>query len=117
MSRQDSPTPSNAETGKTTHITGSATSTFRTGDLVSGRFRILRFIARGGMGELYQAEDLELNEQVALKTMRSEIATDERVNARFRREVQLARKITHPNICRIFDLFQHQTESREGAAP
>src|SRR5262245_61763524 len=80
--------------------------TFQPGELVSGRFRIVRFIARGGMGELYQAEDLELNEQVALKTIRSEIASDERVNQRFRREVQLARKITHPNICRIFDLFQ-----------
>jgi serine/threonine protein kinase len=60
------------------------------------------------MGELYEARDLELNERVALKTIRPEIAADSRVNQRFRREVQLARKVTPPNICRIFDLFQHQ---------
>ena len=59
------------------------------------------------MGELYEAEDIELGERVALKTIRPEIAADERAHQRFRREVQLARKVTHPNICRIFDLFQH----------
>ena len=92
-------------------------TTFRAGDLVSGRFRIVRFIASGGMGELYEAHDLELKEQVALKTIRPDIAADVRVNQRFRREVQLARKITHPNICRIFDLFQHQPASEAAAPP
>ncbi len=92
--------------------------TFDAGDLVSGRFRVVRFIARGGMGEVYEAEDLELGERIAIKTIREDIAEDERVNQRFRREVQLARKITHPNICRIFDLFQHQFAGpREGAPP
>ena len=80
---------------------------FRAGALLCERFRVIRFIARGGMGELYEAEDIELGERVALKTIRSEISTDERVHQRFRREVQLARKVTHPNICRIFDLFHH----------
>ncbi len=60
------------------------------------------------MGELYEAEDLTLGERVALKTIRPEIAVHERANQRFRREVQLARKVTHPNICRIFDLFEHR---------
>jgi tetratricopeptide (TPR) repeat protein/tRNA A-37 threonylcarbamoyl transferase component Bud32/TolB-like protein len=83
-------------------------STCAVGDLLAARFRIIRFIARGGMGELYEAEDLELRERVALKAMRPEIAADEHANRRFRREVQLARQVTHPNICRIFDLFQHQ---------
>jgi tetratricopeptide (TPR) repeat protein len=83
-------------------------TTFAEGDLVSGRFRVIRFIARGGMGEVYEAQDLELGERIAIKTIRPDIAADERVNQRFRREVLLARKITHPNICRIFDLFQHQ---------
>ncbi|HLG59352.1 MAG TPA: tetratricopeptide repeat protein [Vicinamibacterales bacterium] len=82
-------------------------STFRAGDLLCNRFRVSRFIARGGMGELYEAEDLTLGERVALKTIRAEIAVDARANQRFRREVQLARKVTHPNICRIFDLFEH----------
>jgi eukaryotic-like serine/threonine-protein kinase len=83
-------------------------ATFRAGDLLCDRFRVVRFIARGGMGELYEAEDLTLGERVALKTIRSEIAVHERANQRFRREVQLARKVTHPNICRIFDLFEHR---------
>ena len=70
------------------------------------------------MGEVYEAEDLELSERIAIKTIREDIAADERVNQRFRREVQLARKITHPNICRIFDLFQHQFAGpREGTPP
>jgi len=60
------------------------------------------------MGELYEAEDLTLGERVALKTIRSEIAVHQKANQRFRREVQLARKVTHPNICRIFDLFEHR---------
>ena len=83
-------------------------ATFRAGDLLCDRFRVVRFIARGGMGELYEAEDLTLGERVALKTIRPEIAVHERANQRFRREVQLARKVTHPNICRIFDLFEHR---------
>jgi tetratricopeptide (TPR) repeat protein/TolB-like protein/tRNA A-37 threonylcarbamoyl transferase component Bud32 len=83
-------------------------ATFRAGDLLCDRFRVVRFIARGGMGELYEAEDLTLAERVAVKTIRPEIALHERANQRFLREVQLARKVTHPNICRIFDLFEHR---------
>ena len=60
------------------------------------------------MGELYEAEDLALGERVALKTIRAEIASDARIDLRFRREVLSRRKVTHPNICRIFDLFQHE---------
>jgi hypothetical protein len=74
--------------------------TFEVGELLCDRFRVTRFIARGGMGELYEAEDLELGERVALKTIRPEIALDDRAHQRFLREVQLARKITHSNICR-----------------
>jgi tetratricopeptide (TPR) repeat protein/TolB-like protein len=107
----DSPTPHNVRPDEAKPAIGPAGLTFQPGTLISGRFRVVRFIARGGMGELYQAADLELNEHVALKTIRPEIAADERTNQRFKREVQLARKITHPNICRIFDLFQHQSVS------
>jgi len=59
------------------------------------------------VGEVYEAEDLELREHVALKTVRPEIAADERAMQRFQREVQLARKVTHPNVCRIFDVDHH----------
>ncbi|HYR89444.1 MAG TPA: protein kinase [Terriglobia bacterium] len=75
------------------------------GRLLAGRFRIVKFIARGGMGDVYEAEDLELREHVALKTVRSEFAGSEPAMARFKREVHLARRVTHPNVCRIFDLF------------
>src|SRR4030095_5363546 len=85
-------------------------ATFCAGDLLCERFRVVRFIARGGMGELYEAEDLTLGGRVALKTIRTEIAAHERANQRFLREVQLARKVTHPNICRIFDLFEHKPD-------
>jgi eukaryotic-like serine/threonine-protein kinase len=84
---------------------------FATGDLVAGRFRIARFLARGGMGEVYEAEDTELHERVALKSIRSELLHDVRVLDRFKREVHLARKVTHPNVCRIFDLFRHSSTS------
>ena len=51
-----------------------STSVFRTGDVVAFRFRIVRYLAKGGMGELYEAEDLELRERMALKTILSHIA-------------------------------------------
>ncbi|OGD20372.1 MAG: hypothetical protein A2W03_04855 [Candidatus Aminicenantes bacterium RBG_16_63_16] len=85
--------------------------TFSPGQTLAGRFRVSRFIARGGMGEVYEAEDLELGESVALKTVRAEIAADLRALERFKTEIHLARKVTHPSACRIFDVFHHRDES------
>ena len=73
------------------------------GALLCGRFRIIRKIAEGGMGQVYEATDTELRSQVALKVIRPEIATDPAVLVRFRQEVKLARRITHPNVCRTYD--------------
>jgi len=81
---------------------------FQEHQLISRRFEVLRFIGRGGMGEVYEARDLDLGERVALKTIRSEVAADLHIMARFKREIQLARKVTHPNVCRIFDLVYHE---------
>lgn len=78
--------------------------------VLAGRFRIVRYIAGGGMGEVYEAEDQELRERVAVKTIRREILVQPNALARFKREVYLARKVTHPNVCRIFDLFRHKPE-------
>jgi serine/threonine protein kinase/tetratricopeptide (TPR) repeat protein len=86
---------------------------FTAGELLAGRYRLVRFIARGGMGEVYEAEDLELKERVALKTVRWDVALDTLAVERFKREIQLARKVTHPNVCRIFDVSHHR---EEGAA-
>jgi tetratricopeptide (TPR) repeat protein len=77
------------------------------GDLLAGRFRIVTFLACGGMGEIYEAEDLLLRDRVALKTMRPDIAGDHRMIERFKREIQAAKSIAHPNVCRIHDLHVH----------
>jgi eukaryotic-like serine/threonine-protein kinase len=89
---------------------------FQAEQLVAGRYRIAGFLAQGGMGEVYEAQDLELGEPVALKIIRPEIAQDERILTRFTHEIRLARKVTHPNVCRIFDLARHRLESDEEVA-
>lgn len=73
-------------------------------DVVAGRFRIVRYIAEGGMGTVYEAEDFELHDRVALKTIRPEIAHDTQSVERFKREILLAKSVTHPNVCRVHDL-------------
>jgi tetratricopeptide (TPR) repeat protein/tRNA A-37 threonylcarbamoyl transferase component Bud32 len=81
-------------------------------EVVAGRYRVVRYVARGGMGEVYEAEDLELGERVALKTIR-ERAKDHVAEERFKREIQLSRKVTHPNVCRIFDFGIHERKGGE----
>src|SRR5947208_7160895 len=81
---------------------------FAEGELAAERWRIVRLLGAGGMGEVYEAEDTELHERVALKALPSRLAGDSEAVARLRREVQLARKVTHPNVCRIFDLGLHE---------
>lgn len=76
--------------------------------LVAGRYRVVRLLARGGMGQVYEVEDLELHERLALKTVDPSIAREPGILDRFKREVHLARKVTHPNVCRLFDLGYHQ---------
>ena len=83
------------------------------GTLIADRYRVIRFIARGGMGEVYEAEDLELHGRVALKTIRPEIGERPKVIDRFKREIQLARKVTHPNVCRVFDIGRHRLGDRD----
>ena len=97
--------------GRTT-AGGGARSAFAPGYVVANRYRIVRFIARGGMGEVYEAEDLELGGRLALKTIRPEVAEDDVAVERFRREIQIARKVTHPNVCRVFDV----SHDRSGGA-
>ena len=78
------------------------------GEILAGRFRVIRFIARGGMGEVYEAEDQVLNERVAIKTIRTrpDVAGDARAMERFLREVNLARSVTHPNVARTYDIVR-----------
>jgi tetratricopeptide (TPR) repeat protein/tRNA A-37 threonylcarbamoyl transferase component Bud32/TolB-like protein len=89
------------------------TAAFQPTQLLAGRFKIIRFVARGGMGEVYEAEDEELHERVAVKTARFENQQTTHDIERFRREIQLARKVTHPNVCRTFDVFRHGLPSAD----
>lgn len=81
--------------------------------VLAGRYRIVRSLAEGGMGEVYEAEDLELREHIALKTILPELADDRRHIERFKREVQLARRITHPSVCRLFELGHDSVDGNE----
>jgi serine/threonine protein kinase/tetratricopeptide (TPR) repeat protein len=84
----------------------------RNGDTLSGRFRIDGFIGSGGMGEVYRARDLSLGEDIALKIVSADETAGSAGSARFRREVQLARRVTHPNVCRLFDLNRHESDGQ-----
>jgi Tol biopolymer transport system component len=80
---------------------------FQAGQLIADRFAIVRFIARGGMGEVYEARDQFLGDaSVALKIIRPEIAADATTSARFQQEVVLARKVVHSNLCPIYEIFR-----------
>ena len=79
--------------------------------IIAGRFRIVRCIAEGGMGTVYEAEDLQLRDHVALKTIRSDIASNPRAVERFRQEIRLGKRVTHPNVCRIYDLVTDRSEN------
>jgi eukaryotic-like serine/threonine-protein kinase len=80
--------------------------TLEVGERLANRFTIVRFIARGGMGAVYEADDTVLRTRVAVKTILPEFAADPTAMERFRREVLLARRVTHHNICRMFELYE-----------
>ncbi len=77
---------------------------FSPGDLLEGRYRVVCLAGRGGMGEIYRVEDLKLGQTVALKFLPERLARNGAALARFHREVRLARQVSHPNVCRVFDL-------------
>lgn len=78
---------------------------FKVGDLIDNRFAVVRFLARGGMGEVYEVEDRHLRgTHVALKTILSRYAADPIMRERFEREVLSARGVVHPNLCPMYDL-------------
>jgi tetratricopeptide (TPR) repeat protein len=86
---------------------------FAAGEMVAGRYRIVEFLGSGGMGEVYAAEDQDLSEQIAIKIIRQETPFGANMLERLRREVQLARRVTHPNVCRVFDLGRHQQQGQD----
>jgi hypothetical protein len=77
---------------------------FLPGRLLAGRYRIIALLGKGGMGEVYRADDLTLGQAVALKFLPDEAARDEGLLERFRNEVRIARRVSHPNVCRVYDV-------------
>ncbi len=77
---------------------------FLPGRLLAGRYRIIALLGKGGMGEVYRADDLTLGQPVALKFLPEEASRDEGLLDRFRNEVRIARRVSHPNVCRVYDV-------------
>jgi serine/threonine protein kinase len=77
---------------------------FVPGTLVAERYRVIELLGRGGMGEVYRATDLRLGQQVALKFLPESTAADPDMLTRFNNEVRIARQVSHPNVCRVYDI-------------
>jgi len=77
---------------------------FEPGLILDNRYRILGLLGRGGMGEVYRADDLRLGQQVALKFLPAALTTDPVRLAQFHNEVRTARQVSHPNVCRVYDI-------------
>ena len=93
-------------TGPTSRATQATTARADAGlpELDSSRYKLIRSLGEGGMGSVYLAKDIELNRNVAMKMIRPELARSSEIMARFRREVQLAVQVTHPNVLRVYDV-------------
>jgi eukaryotic-like serine/threonine-protein kinase len=73
------------------------------GSVIGGRYEILSPLGRGGMGAVFRAHDRVLDETVALKVLRGEVASAPEMARRFRSEIKLARRVAHPSVCRIYE--------------
>ena len=76
--------------------------------LFAERYEILEELGIGGMGEVYKVNDKKLDEEIAIKVLKPEIAADKHIIERFRNELKFARKIAHRNICKMYDLNEDQ---------
>ncbi len=81
---------------------------FAPGDIIAGRYRVVNLLGKGGMGEVYRADDLTLNQPVAMKFLPRKLASDPAALARFHSEVRVARNVAHPNVCRVFDIGESE---------
>jgi len=81
------------------------------GRLLAGRYEVVRHLANGGMGQVFEARDLELDRRVAVKTLHPQVASSPLALERFQREIRLARGIEHPNVCRIYDFGTYHSAS------
>src|ERR1017187_4287325 len=81
-----------------------AETRFVPGTLLAARHRIVSLLGKGGMGEVYRADDLTLEQPVALKFLPEGALSNPNALARFRNEVRVARQVSHPNVCRVYDV-------------
>ncbi|HEX4949880.1 MAG TPA: serine/threonine-protein kinase, partial [Blastocatellia bacterium] len=84
---------------------------FTPGTTLNKRYRILGLLGKGGMGEVYRADDLKLGQPVALKFLTEKLSQDKAMLARFHSEVSMAHRVTHPNVCRVHDIGEVITSS------
>jgi serine/threonine-protein kinase len=77
---------------------------FAPGAIIAGRYRLIALLGRGGMGEVYRADDLTLDQPVALKFLPAGVAADPGRLAQFHNELRIARQVSHKNVCRLYDL-------------
>jgi len=86
----------------------SGSGQFPAASLIAGRFKIVRFLGRGGMGEVYEGEDQKMfRRRVALKFLPKELAQDRQMRERFEREAKAASGLDHPNICTVYEIGEH----------
>src|SRR5262249_28086300 len=74
------------------------------GSIIAGRYRLVALLGRGGMGEVYRADDLTLDHPAALKFLPERVGADELHLAQFHNELRVARQASHKNVCRLYDL-------------
>ncbi|HZM59524.1 MAG TPA: protein kinase, partial [Vicinamibacterales bacterium] len=80
------------------------TARFAPGAIIAGRYRLVSLLGRGGMGEVYRADDLTLDQPVALKFLPEGVAASDTRLAQFHNELRVARQVSHKNVCRLYDL-------------
>ncbi len=98
--------PSTADAGRISSSEALGAARFIPGTLLAGRYRIVALLGKGGMGEVYRAEDLKLRQSVALKFLPRAAANESHHLKRLLNEVRPARQISHPNVCRLYDVSE-----------
>ena len=109
--RKPATTPTPSRSPRSTRVPDPLTSSdsigggrFTPGQILAERYRIVALAGRGGMGEVFRAEDLTLGQIVAMKFLPEKLSQDDAALSRFHAEVRNARQVSHPNVCRVFDI-------------
>jgi len=101
-------TPLPSSGGSVSETLEAPTEELTRGTTFASRYEIIEELGKGGMGNVYRAEDKKIKEEVALKLVKPEIAADKRTIERFSNELKMARKIAHRNVCRMYDIGEEK---------